>query len=128
MEGRLLIVYLAGPMTGYEEWNFPAFLEAASKLRARGYRVLSPAEMELGEGFDPTAEPGEFTEKDLHNAMARDLRAVLNDAWAVVVLPGWQGSKGATLEVAVARAIGKPVLDLDLALSDEPLTPKEAVK
>lgn len=41
---RINRVYLAGPMTGIEDFNFPAFNDMAAKLRARGYVVENPAE------------------------------------------------------------------------------------
>lgn len=46
-------LYLGGPMTGYPEFNFPAFHAAAAVLRADGHEVWSPAEFDLTEGFDP---------------------------------------------------------------------------
>ena len=39
---RPLHVYLAGPMTGIAEFNFPAFDAAAAKLRDLGYVVFNP--------------------------------------------------------------------------------------
>lgn len=100
-------VYLAGPMRGLPEFNFPAFREAAADLRARGHLVTSPAEMdEELDGFDGkgNVEPLPF-----QDYMARDLPAVCA-ADAVVVLPGWQRSQGAQLEVYVAETVGIPVL------------------
>jgi hypothetical protein len=38
-------VYLAGPMTGIDALNFPAFHKAAASLRASGYEVVNPAEV-----------------------------------------------------------------------------------
>jgi len=106
-------LYLAGPMTGRHRWNFDAFLDAARALRARGYSVLSPAEMDLAEGFDPDAPVEEWTETATHAAMRRDLAAVVSRVNGVAVLPGWDDSRGASLEVAVARAIGLPVLTVE---------------
>ncbi|WIC90183.1 nucleoside deoxyribosyltransferase [Arthrobacter phage VroomVroom] len=106
-------LYLAGPMTGRHRWNFDAFEDAAALLRNRGYSVLSPAEMDLAEGFDPDAPAEEFTEADGQEAMRRDLAAIVTRVNAVAVLPGWDDSRGASLEVAVARAIGLPVLTVE---------------
>jgi hypothetical protein len=108
-----VIIYLAGPMTGYKEWNFPTFHAAAKHLRDRGHYVLNPAEMDIGIGFDPTST--ELPVTDLAIMFRRDVMAVLM-AEAVAVLEGWEKSSGATLEVGIARKIGTPVLwahDLD---------------
>ncbi|SED31843.1 protein of unknown function [Pseudomonas frederiksbergensis] len=37
-------VYLTGPMTGFEDFNFPAFNKMAADLCACGYVVENPAE------------------------------------------------------------------------------------
>ena len=44
-------LYLAGPMTGLPELNFPAFHAEAARLRALGYEVVNPAEINV----DPAA-------------------------------------------------------------------------
>jgi hypothetical protein len=106
-------VYLSGPMRGYDEYNFPAFVSAAKELRSKGYKVYNPAEQELNAGFDP--KTGLYT--DGHIATIREL--ILEDlVWIcqfadkVVVLPGWEQSKGAKAEVATAVAIGIEVVEL----------------
>lgn len=100
-------LYLAGPMSGYEEWNYPAFLEGAERLRAAGYDVVSPAEIELEAGFDPATPAADYTADDYHAAMRRDIALIL-DVDGVALLPGWDRSKGARAEAAVASAIGIP--------------------
>ena len=101
-------VYLAGPMRGYASFNFPAFHEASARLRAAGHEVASPAEHDESGGFDPTGSDEDF---DLRAAFRWDLEQV-QTVDAVVVLPGWSGSKGASAEVAVAEVIGTPVYEL----------------
>ena len=112
-------VYLAGPMTGYPAFNYPAFDKAATDLRERGHDVQSPAEMD-----DPAlraiivqSPDGDLkalqaqTGEGYGNFLARDIQIVASDAIeAVVVLPGWERSRGATLEVHVAKELGKPIL------------------
>lgn len=95
-------LYLAGPMTGYPDYNYPAFHRAADRLRADGHDVVSPAELD-----DPSHTPGDWT-WDAY--LRRDLAHLL-DCGAVAVLPGWRASKGATLETQVAAALGMPVYD-----------------
>lgn len=103
-------VYLAGPMRGYPQYNFPAFTAACRELRAAGYDVQSPHERDLGEGFDP-GQSLQGQGFDLRAALLWDMGAVLASD-AVVVLPGWQDSKGATAEVALAVAADIPWVTL----------------
>lgn len=101
-------LYLAGPMRGLPEFNFPAFKEARERLREGGHDVWCPAEHDAREdGFDGSGQPITL---DYRHYMRRDLPAVL-DSDAVAVLPGWERSKGARMEVDTARGCGIPVLD-----------------
>lgn len=89
--------YLAGPMTGYPDYNYPAFHRAAAKYRALGYDVVSPAEIH-GNDFGKTF--GEY--------MAADI-AALATCGTIILLPWWQCSRGAKLELAYALANGLAV-------------------
>lgn len=101
-------LYIAGPMSGLPRWNFDAFAEAADSLRAAGYDVVSPHEIDLACGFDPDDPEETFTLADWHEAMRRDVEALLH-VDGVALLPGWQRSSGAFVEAVVADAIGLPV-------------------
>ena len=93
-------VYLAGPMTGMPAHNFPAFTEAAAALRAAGYNVFNPAEEDAKKGFDPEKDSArEFFDFDA--LIVDDIEAMFS-CDAVVLLPGWENSFGATAEVSVA--------------------------
>jgi hypothetical protein len=98
-------------MTGIPDWNFPTFHATAKKLRDAGHEVFNPAETDNGD----TTKPWEYY-------MRKDL-AMLCAAEAVAVLPGWQKSRGANLEVSVAESVGLPILDADtLQPYREPIT------
>jgi hypothetical protein len=101
-------VYLAGPMRGYPEFNFPAFHKAAADLRRMGFTVISPAEMDLAAGIDPKTVT--VTQEMLRDFAARDLTAVINlrpeCGDGVAVLAGWKQSRGAQAEVMTARWMG----------------------
>jgi len=100
-------VYLAGPMRGYPQFNFPAFDEATALLRGQGHDVFSPAERDRDvDNFDPEKDKV----KSLSYYMQFDLPEVCK-ADAVVCLPGWEKSQGARLEVHVARELGKFIYD-----------------
>lgn len=105
-------IYLAGPMTGYDQYNFPAFDEYARKLRLLGHSVWNPADNDRQNGFDPTLGVDAVPHFTLAECMADDLRAVCL-ADAVAVMPGWRESRGVNLEVYVARYLGIKVLDAD---------------
>lgn len=89
-------IYLAGPMRGYPRFNFDTFAKAAKHLRAKGEEVVSPAEMDLEEGFDPD-NPGVISVDRYEEWMRRDFKAIL-DCDAVALLPGWRLSEGARRE------------------------------
>lgn len=92
-------LYLAGPMNGYPEKNFPAFIEAAAKLREAGFEVVSPAENPIPDHDLQTWQ----------GALCYDVGECVCKVDGVAVLPGFDQSKGACLEVHVALALGKPV-------------------
>jgi len=98
-----VIVYIAGPMDAYKDegYNFEAFHRAAETLRSEGIDVLSPAE---------TAGGVKHLSREFY---FRYDFAVLAMVDAIVVLPGWQHSRGAQAEVICATEMGKPVYEYD---------------
>ncbi|MFG9313326.1 DUF4406 domain-containing protein [Pseudomonas aeruginosa] len=45
-------IYIAGPMTGYKDYNFPAFNAQAEALRGLGYHVENPADHGVVDGAE----------------------------------------------------------------------------
>lgn len=86
-------IYLSGPMTGLDHFNFPAFNAEAERLRAEGNYVINPAE----HGEEPNQPWGFYLRKDIKLMM---------DCDHIHLLPGWSKSKGATLELHIARELG----------------------
>jgi hypothetical protein len=114
-------IYIAGPMTGIKNWNFPAFFEAEKQINKLGYIAVNPAKND-GETIEIALEAAGSVGNPNHNwsyYMRRDLPHLL-DSDAVCLLPNWKNSKGATLEVEVARAIGLPLY----VLRDGKLVPR----
>lgn len=88
-----LKIYCAGPMTGLPELNFPAFHAEAARLRALGHEVINPAEIN----------------PDKHMTWRECMRtdiAALVFCDAIQLLPGWENSKGATLEHHIVERLG----------------------
>lgn len=92
-------IYLSGPMSGLPDFGYPIFREHAARLRARGFDIIDPSENFGGDSG-----------RDRTEYMRLDVQHVL-DAEAVAVLPGWEKSRGARLEVSIARELGLPVFD-----------------
>ncbi len=96
-------IYIAGPMRGHPEHNFPAFRDAEARFARAGFDVVSP--VTIGEalfGNDPTVPGGEY--------IRADVRA-LAECHAIALLPGWEHSTGARCEAVVARTIGMAFYD-----------------
>lgn len=119
---KTLRIYLAGPMQGYPEFNFPAFNEAASKLRFFGHVVFSPAEKDIerhaGVDISKGNAKGDVTvavtehKFSLRDALRDDMVWICEKATAIAMLPGWENSKGAQAEWALARALGLEIIYL----------------
>jgi len=93
------IIYISGPMTGIEEHNYPAFNALAGQLRAAGFEVINPADNFGGDDSRPRAD---YMRLDVAHVLA---------ATEVMVMDGWERSRGARMEVAIARELGLPVVD-----------------
>ena len=49
-------VYIAGPMRGIPELNFPEFYRIEKLWKDMGWDVVNPAQMDKDHGFVPTKE------------------------------------------------------------------------
>ena len=106
-------IYLAGPMRGYPNFNFPTFDYAAAKLRAEGHTVFSPAERDReAYGADiennPTGDESKVANAacTINDCMDADCHWICREAQAVALLPGWEKSSGANAELSLAKALG----------------------
>jgi hypothetical protein len=84
--------YVSGPMTGYDDLNFPAFKYATTDLRNRGHEVISPAE----HNPDPNASWLPCILEDIQLVSTCD---------AMLMLKGWEDSYGAKIEHLVAQKL-----------------------
>lgn len=94
-------IYLSGPMSGIDGFNYPAFKKAAEKLRTDGHHVENPAEVQLDDGVAPTWQ----------NFMRKDVKLIA-ECEIIALLPGWEKSRGSTLELHLATQLGLSVMQL----------------
>jgi hypothetical protein len=125
-ELRKRVLYIAGPMRGIAFFNYPMFDRVAKNLREAGNEVISPADEDRKDGFDPFANP-EYAnpdacvfpkEMDFHKTVRRCLDAVLR-CDEIVLLPGWENSNGAVAELTLAMWLGKRIRHLKIADNGE---------
>jgi len=92
-----MLIYLAGPMTGIVEMNYPRFFQVEELLVGMGVEVMNPAR-------NVGPEYSDFMEQGLMQ---------LEECECVVLLEGWEASSGALVEVERASELGISVFTLD---------------
>jgi hypothetical protein len=130
-------VYIAGPMSGLPQFNFPAFYAAAEALRACGYDVVSPAELDDAEdkGAAMASKDGNpaHAARSWGDFLARDVKlladgVVIQNTYepidGIIFLPGWEKSKGAKLEAFVGVLKGLDFATLELVHDEVIVTPR----
>lgn len=98
--------YVAGPMTGIPQFNFPAFFAAEKSLQEQGYEVQLPADMK-----DPVAVAQAMASVDgkigdvevtWGQCLAQDVELIADHVDGLCFLPNWEKSRGARLEAFTA--------------------------
>jgi len=107
--------YLAGPMTGYDSFNYPEFDRVAGNLRNCDYVIVTPSEFEPPQirqrivEADGTHKAGDGI-PTLEDCIARDIAVVANPRCVGVIVHGeWEASRGAKIESLVGTILGKPL-------------------
>ena len=100
-----MIVYVAGPMTGYPDFNYPAFEAAREQLESLGYEVLSPTDTKEPPGTEYQGAPWSW-----YLRRALEMVALAD---GIALLPGWENSKGAQLERYVGQQLGMGIMPLE---------------
>lgn len=92
---RKKIIYIAGKMTGLDDYGRTQFFEKAAELEQKGYMVLNPGALPIG-------LPG--------SSYMPICTAMIDACDAIYMMFGWGGSIGARLELDYARYQGKDVI------------------
>lgn len=117
--------YVTGKMRGVKCLNFPQFNAATKLLRAEGWTVISPVEMDhaANEPWTDPADPdwadenATISDADCRRLIKRDVDAILSlrpdEGDIIVLLPGWNNaSTGAFGEGSVGRWAMVPMFEL----------------
>lgn len=99
-------LYIAGPMTGLPEYNFPAFRAAQQELEAAGYECLNPVTSNIHDSA-PCPDADTWTEY-MRNGFNQLIRC-----HGIALLPGWEDSPGATAEHALASTLAMPAATIE---------------
>ena len=108
-------VYIAGKMRGVKDFNKYAFNDAENYLIELGFDAVNPVAIDESNGIVLVSETGDiadiegFTLNDLKDVIRRDVEAVIG-CDAVYMLNGWETSKGARAERAIALWLGLVVM------------------
>lgn len=92
--GRLKTIYIAGPMAKLPDNNFRAFFDAEARLISGGWNTVNPARFTNVFGDKPSGK--------MLDACCQAELAVIPYCDAIYLLKGWENSKGAKRELAVA--------------------------
>lgn len=100
-------IYICGPITGHTDLNRPAFESAEKLLRDLGHDPVNPHKLcfEIVDTFTGSEE------ELWRECMKADVRELVT-CDGLVTLPGWLESRGAKVEVWLAKSLGIPVSSL----------------
>lgn len=85
-------VYICGKMTGMPDFNYPYFNKKANELRLAGYKVYNPAEVDSDDSFE-------------WEDYMREAVKMLLECDILYVLDGYESSKGANVEIDLAKIL-----------------------
>lgn len=101
-------LYLSGPMTGIKDLNRPCFKKYAKALRKKGYRVISPPELDK-----------DNPQRTWEGCLGRDI-VKLMECDRIALLSGWRKSRGANLEVYIGKVLKYKVQTVNYWLKRRP--------
>lgn len=114
-----MLIYVSGKYTGEVDTNIAAAREIAAALWQMGHAVICP--------HTNTAHFEEYATINYEQFIAGDLTMIAR-CDALVMVPGWEGSRGARTEWAHATSLGIPIYvspDLPLLHPTEQRCPEQ---
>lgn len=109
--------YIAGPMRGIPNYNYPLFDKARDYLAYSDPEavIISPADEDREAGVvDETGPSVVLTDDfDIYEVLRKDIAIVSQEATHLCLLPNWFQSEGARVEAHVAAAVGVIIYEWD---------------
>lgn len=118
-ERKTEIAYISGPITGYTNLNRDAFEKADADLQKQGYITVNPHGInkeldnkwnkkldELGVSWD--SMPETIRRQIWEDYMKNDIKHLMT-CTVLFALEGWETSKGARVEIYLAKTLGLKV-------------------
>lgn len=105
-------LYLAGPMSGLPDWNYPYFIKVEAALVDQGYEIVNPARLHPAPNATTRVDWNnpewtrlwrQFVVEDLQHLMQCD---------GIAALKGWRKSRGARVELNVASGLRMPCFEV----------------
>ena len=104
-------IFIAGPMRGYENYNFKKFDHIEEFLKQLGFDVVNPAR--ISRKFKESEVNSDIAVYNKMVDMQQDAERTCN---TILLLDGWQWSEGVKLEVRTASELGMQfLLESDIA-------------
>ncbi len=101
-------IYLSGPMTGIKDFNKSEFEKIENLLRKKGYtKIYNP--VKIGENLSKKTNK-KLEEISYEKFILEDIKK-LKKSKTIVMLKGWQRSKGANIEIVIAKRKGLKIID-----------------
>ena len=105
-------VFLSGPMTGYPGYNFQRFNLAEKQLADAGIECVNPVHI-----CKKYKEEHVLADKAVFDKMIAEEQEAERECDAILLLDGWQMSKGVRLELKIALEMDMQIFleeDLDI--------------
>lgn len=108
-------IYISGPITGHNDWQEQHHAVIKQVTRAGDIPLHA---LYVAQGYDPTMhEDGrELSEEDTWSYWMEFNIGLLTAADMVLLMPGWENSRGCRIEVAYAMTQNIPVIPLEAYL------------
>lgn len=99
-------IYIAGPMRGLPQYNYPAFNAAEEWLELQGLEVVNPVDTSNNHGTPDQIEADPDLLFDVMESEKREIEC----CDAIYLLKGWEKSVGARCELKVALDNGLEIV------------------